>query len=104
MVSWGHIFWVAPAFAALGFITCGLLVSAGPITNNEEQIEKLQLDLFEAEKKLDTMCEGCVLSIELNAKMKDIEALLETQKQLKRSNSRMNATLQRLYVKGRMVR
>ena len=104
MVSWLHIFWVAPAFAALGFIACGLLVSAGPITNNEEQIEKLQLDLFKAEKKLDTMCEGCVLSIALNAKMKDIEALLEELKTLKRSNSQMRGTLQRLWVKGRMVK
>ena len=72
MVSWLHIFWVAPIFGAIGFITCGLLVSSGPITNNEKQIEKLQLDLFKAEKKLDTICEECGLSIELNAKMKDI--------------------------------
>ena len=102
MVNWTHIFWVAPVFAALGFIACGLLASAGPIKSNENDISRLQKNLYEAENKLARMCDDCFVASTLDAKMRDIEALLETQKTLKRSNSQMRGTLQRLWVKGRL--
>ena len=104
MFSWMHILWIAPAFSCLGFLACGLMASAGPIKKNETDISRLQKNLYETENKLARMCDDCSVAMTLDAKMRYIDDLLETQKQLTRSNSRMNATLQRLYVKGRMVR
>jgi hypothetical protein len=102
MVSWLHIFWVAPAFFGIGLIVTGLWASAGPIKSNENDISRLQKNLYEAENKLARMCDDCFVASTLDAKMRDIEALLETQKTLKRSNSQMRGTLQRLWVKGRL--
>ena len=102
MFSWMHILWIAPAFTCLGFIACGLLASAGPIANNEEQIEDLQLALFKATKKIETMCNNCETSIELNAKMKDLQAVLEEKKTLAKSNSQLRGMLMRLQAGGRL--
>ena len=104
MVSWLHIFWVAPVFFCIGFIVTGLWAFDGPIKRNENDISRLQKNLYEAENKLAHMCDDCSVAMTLDAKMRDIEALRETQKTLKRSNSQMRGTLERLYVKGRMTK
>jgi hypothetical protein len=102
MVSWRHIFWVAPIFTCIGFIVTGLLASAGPIARKEDEITALQSALREATKKLDTVCDECGLSIELNAKMKDLQAVLEEKKTLAKSNSQLRGMLMRLQAGGRL--
>ena len=104
MFSWMHILWIAPAFTCLGFLACGLLASSGPIANNEEQIEDLQLALFKATKKIETMCEKCETSIELNAKVKDIQAILEEKKWLAQSNRQLRGRIARLEYSGRLAK
>ena len=102
MVNWMHILWVAPIFCCLGFIACGLMASAGPIANNEEQIEDLQLELFKATKKIDSMCVECGLSIELNAKIKDLSAVLEERKMMVNSIRQLRGTINRMEASGRL--
>ena len=104
MVSWLHIFWVAPVFFFAGFIVTGLMVSAGPIKSKETDISRLQKNLFEAESKLARMCDDCSIANELDAKIHDITALLEEKKSLTNSNRQLRGMVFRLQASGRMAK
>ena len=104
MVSWLHIFWVAPVFFCIGLIVTGLWVSAGPIKSNETDISRLQKNLFEAEAKLARMCDDCFVANELDAKIHDITALLEEKKSLTNSNRQLRGMVFRLQASGRMAK
>jgi hypothetical protein len=99
-----HILWIAPTFTCLGFIACGLLASAGPITQKEDEIAALQSALRQATKKLETVCGECGLSIELDAKIKDLAAVIEEKESLAKSNSQLRGMLMRAQAGGRLAK
>ena len=104
MVSWLHVFWVAPVFFCIGFIVTGLRVSAGPIKSNETDISRLQKNLYEAESKIARMCDDCNIANELDAKMHDLKAVLEEKKSLKNSNVQLRGIIMRMSASGRLAK